>query len=484
MSTLNRRAFLHHAAAGATLAFPALRLGAAGSNEDIRVAVIGLGGKGRGHTRMLLKFPGARLTALCDVDPQRLAEQVAAAKEAGITVAGATDPRRILERKDVDAVVIATPNHWHAVLTVWACRAGKDVYVEKPVSHTIGEGPRMVEAARQYGRIVQSGTQYRSDEGIRAATAWIREGHIGRPRSAHIAWYEYRPGIGRAAPHQPAGLDYDLYCGPAAADPLTRPKLHYDWHWFWSTGDGDLGNSGVHPIDACRYMAGLEGLPRRALCLGGRFGVDDLAETPNTQLTVLDYPGLPMLVENRNLPAKPGQKAMDAFRGIREGFALDCEGGAFVGLKGGGVIYDRDGKRLKQFPGEGGGRHMGNFLDAVRSRRTGDLNAPVLQGHYSSTICHLGNLSWRLGRTDTLAACREAVRNHPGAAEVVDQLSRHLAANQLAADRARFTLGPWIDLDPASGSITAVAGADQATLARARALAEGSHRAPYGFNAA
>ena len=483
MNNLTRRGFVR-AAASATLAFPALRLGAAGSNADIRVAVIGLGGKGRSHVKMLLKFPGARLTALCDVDPQRLAEQVTAAKEAGVTVAVATDPRRILERKDVDAVVIATPNHWHAVLTVWACRAGKDVYVEKPVSHSIGEGPRMIEAARKYGRIVQSGTQYRSDEGIRAATAWIREGHIGRPRSAHIAWYEYRPSIGRAAPHRPENLDYDLYCGPAEAIPLTRPKLHYDWHWFWSTGDGDLGNSGVHPIDACRFMAGLESLPRRALCLGGRFGVDDAAETPNTQLTLLDYPGLPMLVENRNLPAKPGQKAMDAFRGIREGFALDCEGGAFVGLKGGGAIYDRDGKRLKQFPGEGGGRHMANFLDAVRSRRGGDLNAPVLQGHYSSTICHLGNLSWRLGRTENLAACRDVVRNHPGAAEVVDQLSQHLSANQLNADRARFTVGPWIELDATTGAITTVAGADSATLARARTLAEGTHRAPYGFDAA
>ncbi len=482
MTPLTRRTFISQAAAGAACAFPALRLGAAASNEEIRVAVIGLGGKGRGHAKMLHKFPGARLTALCDVDPQRLAEQVAAAKEAGLTVAAATDPRRILERKDVDAVVIATPNHWHAVLTVWACRAGKDVYVEKPVSHSIGEGPRMIEAARRYGRIVQSGTQYRSDEGIRAATAWIREGHIGRPRSAHIAWYEYRPSIGRAAPHRPDNLDYDLYCGPAEANPLTRSKLHYDWHWVWSTGDGDLGNSGVHPIDACRFMAGITGLPRRAMCLGGRFGVDDAGETPNTQLTLLDYPDVPMLVENRNLPAKSGQKAMDAFRGIREGFALDCEGGSFVGLKGGGAIYDRDGKRLRQFPGEGGGRHMANFIDAVRSRRAEDLNAPVLQGHYSSTICHLGNLSWRLGRPDTLAACREAVRNQPGAAETVDQLSRHLAANQLEASQALVTVGPWVDLDP-TGGITAVSGGDSATLKRARALAEGTHRRAYSFEA-
>jgi predicted dehydrogenase len=483
MKNLLRRDFLRRATAGAALAFPALRLGAAGSNQEIRLAVIGLGGKGRGHARTLLKFPGARLTALCDVDPQRLAEQVAAAKEAGVNVAGATDPRRILERADVDAVVIATPNHWHAVLTAWACRSGKDVYVEKPVSHSLGEGPRMLAAAARHGRIVQSGTQYRSDEGIRAATAWIREGHIGRPRSAHVAWYEYRPGIGRAAPHRPTGLDYDLYCGPAPADPLTRPKLHYDWHWFWSTGDGDLGNSGVHPIDACRYMAGLNGLPRRVRCLGGRFGVDDAAETPNTQLTLVDYPGLPMLVENRNLPAKAGQRAMDAFRGIREGFALDCEGGSFVGLKGGGVIYDREGKRLRQFPGEGGGRHLANFLDAVRSRRGGDLNAPLAEGHASSAVCHLGNLSWRLGREDALAACREAVRPHAGAAELVDQLAGHLRANQLDLGQARFRIGPWLEVAPDTGALTAVEGASAVELAAARQLAEGRWRSPYGFEA-
>ncbi len=482
-----RRTFLRAASLGATLAFPAVRrsFAAAGGspNEAIRLAVIGLGGKGKGHVKQVLGIKGVRLTALCDVDPERLAAQVAVAKEAGLQPFTATDPRRILERADVDAVIIATPNHWHAVLAVWACRAGKDVYVEKPISHSIWEGEQIVAAAKQYRRIVQSGTQYRSDEGLRAAAAWIKEGHIGKPRSAHIAWYEYRPSIGRAAPHLPTNLDYDLYCGPAEADPLTRPKLHYDWHWVWSTGDGDLGNSGVHPIDACRMMAGVSDLPRRALCLGGRFGVDDSGQTPNTQLTLLDYPGIPMLVENRNLPAKSGQKAMDQFRGIREGFALDCEGGSFVGLKGGGWIYDRDGKRVKQFPGEGGGRHMANFLAAIRSRRAGDLNAPALQGHYSSALCHVGNLSWRLGRESSLAECRDAVRNHPGAALVVDQFAGHLQANGLDAGRNRFVLGPWLELNPSTAALTGVSGGDSALLARARALAKGTLRSQYSFTA-
>lgn len=482
----SRRSFLRQAAFGGTFAFPFVRRSFAaasvGGNNDIRLAIIGLGSKGKGHVKQILGIAGARLTALCDVDPECVAAQVEVAKAAGVVPFTATDPRKILDRPDVDAVVIATPNHWHAVLTVWACRAGKDVYVEKPISHSIGEGEQIVAAAQKYQRIVQSGTQYRSDEGLRAAAAWIKEGHIGRPKSAHIAWYEYRPSIGRAAPHKPTNLDYDLYCGPAETEPLTRPKLHYDWHWVWSTGDGDLGNSGVHPIDACRMMAGLTGLPRRALSLGGRFGVNDAGQTPNTQLTLLDYPGLPMLVENRNLPAKSGQKALDQFRGIREGFALDCEGGSFVGLKGGGWIYDQDGKRLKQFPGDGGGRHMANFLHAIRSRRSADLNGPTQQGHYSSSLCHVGNLSWRLGRDSSLQDCRDAVRNHPGAAEAVEQLARHLAANDIDVAKNRFILGPWLALDPVSAGITAVGGGDSAMLARARHLAQGTQRAPYGFN--
>jgi predicted dehydrogenase len=481
MSACSRRRFLTRSAAASALAFPFVQraLAAGSANSAIRIAVIGLGGKGRSHVKNILATEGARLTALCDVDPERLAAQQQVAKDAGLTPFAATDARKILERADVDAVIIATPNHWHATLAIWACRAGKDVYVEKPVSHDIWEGAQLTAVARQTGRIVQAGTQYRSDEGLRAAATWIKEGHIGKPTSAHIVWYEYRPSIGRAAPHRPADLDYDLYCGPAPVDPLTRPKLHYDWHWVWSTGDGDLGNSGVHPIDACRMLAGLTGLPRRALCLGGRFGVDDAGQTPNTQLTLLDHAGFPMLVENRNLPAKSGQKAMDQFRGIREGIALDCEGGSFVGLRGGGWIFDRAGKRVRQFLGDGGGKHLVNFLDAVRSRRPADLNAPIEQGHYSSMLCHVGNLSWRLGREASATECRDAVRQHPEAATTFDQLQQHLAANDLDSAKTRFTLGAALDLDPANGEITGAG--ESSTLTRARQLARGHHRAPYAF---
>jgi hypothetical protein len=188
-----------------------------------------------------------------------------------------------------------------------------------------------------------------------------------------------------------------------------------------------------------------------------------------------------MVVENRNLPAKTGVKALDQFRGIREGFALDCEGGSFVGLRGGGWIYDRDGKRLRQFPGDGGGKHMANFLGAIRSRRPSELNAPPEEGHAASALCHLGNMSWRLGRPSATSACRDAVRDHATAAETVDLLERHLIANDVNLAKSRFLLGPWIELDPTTAEIRAVAGGDTAALAAARTLARGSDRGPYTF---
>ncbi len=479
----SRRRFLQQAAITGTLAFPVVRRarGAGSANGDIRVAVIGLGGKGKSHVKGLLQEAGARLVALCDVDPKRLQVQVDVAKEKSVTPFTATDPRKILERKDVDAVVIATPNHWHAVLAVWGCRAGKDVYVEKPVSHSMWEGAQIVAAARQYNRIVQGGTQYRSDQGLRAAAAWIKEGHIGRPRSAHVVWFEQRDAIGKSAPYKPDDLDYDLYCGPAPVEPLTRPRLHYDWHWVWSTGAGDLGNSGVHPIDACRMLAGVTGLPHRVMCLGGRFGFNDAGQTPNTQLTLIESPDFRMMVENRNLPQKPGVKAMDQFRGIREGFALDCEGGSFVGLRGGGWIYDREGNRVRQFPGDAGSKHMANFLAAVRSRRMADLNAPIVEGHHSSSVCHLGNMSWRLGRSAPVRACREAVAKHAEAAETLDVLEKHLVANGVSLEKDPFVLGPWLEVDRTAESIAAVSGGDGGLLASARKLAHGSQRKPYGF---
>lgn len=475
MMLSSRRDFLRKTAAGAAaLALPVGRV--PGANEDIRVAVIGVGGKGRQHAGVFARLPGVRLVALCDVDPKRLAERA----KGFDGVDSCTDPRRILDRNDVDAVVIATPDHWHALLAIWACQAGKDVYVEKPVSHNIREGRKIIEAARKYSRIVQAGTQYRSDEGLAEAARYIHEGNLGKVLWGHVPWYERRGSIGQVAPHTPDWLDYDLYCGPAPVKPLRRKELHYDWHWVWSTGTGDLGNSGIHAFDVCRWFAGYEGLPPRAICIGGRFGVDDAGETPNTQLTVLDYKPAPIFIENRNLPVEKGDKAMDHLRGIREGVVLQCEAGYFAGFRGGGWAYDNQGNKIKQFKGDGGGAHQANFIRAVRDRKPGLLNAPIQKGHVSSAVCHLGNLSYRLGTGAAPARLQEIARDFKQAGRTLDRLAEHLRANEVNLAETPMALGPWLTVDPDTEEIAGVTGTDVPNaLEEARRLAHGSYRRPF-----
>lgn len=469
-----RRHFLKQAVVAGTTLWSSRRV--LGANNDIRVAIIGLGGKGKHHVSQFLKIPDVRIVALCDVDPQRLAKQVQ-------RVDGAyshTDPRKVLDRQDIDAVVIATPDHWHGLLTVWACQTGRDVYVEKPVSHNILEGRKMIAAGKKYGRIIQSGTQYRSDVGLKAAADYIAQGHIGKMLWGHVVWYELRGSIGKVAPHTPTNLDYDLYCGPAVVKPLRRQKLHYDWHWIWSTGTGDLGNSGIHAFDLCRWFAGYQSLPPRAVCLGGRFGVNDAGETPNTQLTLLDYPDAPILIENRNLPKEKGLKALDHYRQVREGIILQCEGGYFAGLRGGGWIYDNQDKRVKQFVGDGGGRHAANFIDAVRQRDAGILNASIQEGHVSSACCHLGNFSYQLGKPTDTATLKATMRKCQQAGPTVEKLERHLHANGVDLNQEPMICGPWLTVDKQTEEIVKVDGPDsKKVLAKAKELAHGRYRKPY-----
>lgn len=465
--------------AGGIATFPALARAAGGTNDVIRLAVIGLGGKGKQHVDMFSAVPGVRIAALCEVDPKRLAPVVEKLKQKGIAPFTASDPRWVLERDDVDAVVIATPNHWHALLAVWAIRAGKDVYVEKPVSHNIWEGQRIVEEAKAKGRIVQAGTQYRSCPGLRAAAEWLREGNIGKPLWAQVVWYEYRPAIGKCAPWTPTDLDYDLWCGPAPLEPLTRPKLHYDWHWVWSTGDGDLGNSGIHAFDACRMFLPGAVFPKRILSLGGRFTYDDAAQTPNTQFTVMEYSGLPVIIENRNLSMEKDAVVMGNLRSVQEGFVLQCEGGYFAGFRMGGSVFDNNGKRLRRFQGNNGEDHQVNFIKALRSRRAADLNAPIQEGHVSSAVCHFGNISYRMGQPGNLTACREAIGQHAQVQEAFTHLVRSLEGIDVDLDKTHFTLGPWFELDPASGDILKVGAGEAAQLERARRLARGTYRASF-----
>ena len=289
MKPITRRNFLSSSTtAGLALGMPGIMIRAEGStrtegpNETVRLAVVGMGDTkavggvgGRGHQLIprLREVPGAKIVALCDIDQTFLDREVQAFKTRGETVATHTDLRRVFDDKTIDAVVIALPNHWHALATVWACQAGKDVYVEKPFSYNIWEGQQMVAAARKYGRMVQVGTQNRSSTLLREAFDYLRGGHVGAIRYAHALVYRARDGIGKvdAPTPSPGTVDYDLWCGPAPKTPLMRKQLNYEWHWFWGTGNGEIGNNGIHVIDVCRWALGQNQTPPRAISIGGRF---------------------------------------------------------------------------------------------------------------------------------------------------------------------------------------------------------------------
>jgi predicted dehydrogenase len=422
---------------------------ATGANDDIRFAVVGFGGRGMSHIEGLREVKGARMVALCDVDQSILDREVKKYRDLGEKIEAYSDIRKLLENKDIDVVSFATPNHWHALGTIWAMQAGKDVYVEKPVSHNVWEGRRMVEVARKLNRIVQAGTQSRSSSGMAEGIQWVREGHVGKILRARGLCYKRRPSIGKVDGPQPIPpeIDYDLWCGPAPKEPLMRKKLHYDWHWVWPTGNGDLGNQGIHQMDMGRWALGETELSPRVLSVGGRLGYVDDGTTPNTMIVFHDYPTAPLIFEVRGLPASAEAKNMDKYHGVDVGLVVDCEGGSMrISNYTGVTIVDKDGTEIKKFSGSSS--HFANFIDAVRSRKHTDLHADILEGHLSSALCHTGNISHRLGKTQSPEEIREAVKSNKDLAEALDRMEQHLAANNVDLKQTPATLGAVLKMNP------------------------------------
>lgn len=464
MNHLTRRSFLK----STTLTTAAFSLSprswaqVPGANDDIRVAVIGFNGQGGSHISSLLKAKGARITALCDCDQEVLNKGAEKLSADGKVVETHTDIRKLLESKNVDAVSIATPNHWHALATIWAIQAGKDVYVEKPVSHNVSEGRRMVEFARTYNKIVQTGTQSRSSRnGIAQAVAWVKAGNLGKIKVSRGICYKPRGSIGKSsAPLEiPPNIDFDLWCGPAAKLPIMRKRLHYDWHWVWNTGNGDLGNQGIHEMDVARWFLGVTELSPRIFSVGGRLGYVDDGETYNTMVIYHDYPEAPLIFEVRGLPSrkigaderdgdgKRPKETMDKYKGAQIGIVIECEGGhVTVPSYNGATAYDKEGKEIQKFSGSEG--HHDNWLKAVRSRKPEDLHADILEGHLSSALCHTGNTSCRLGAAKSPDEIKEAVKADKGLAESFGRMAEHLAANGVDLSQEKVTLGLPLKMDP------------------------------------
>lgn len=448
MKTITRRNFIRSTAiTAATVVWTARSWSqVAGANEAIRVAVVGFKGRGGDHISGLRKIPGVRITALCDVDKEVLAAGAQKIPDAETY----TDIRKMLESKNIDAVSIATPNHWHALGAIWAIQAGKDVYVEKPVSHNVWEGRKIVEAARKYNKIVQTGTQSRSSlTGIKAAVEFVQKGNLGKILVARGICYKRRDSIGKVDGPQPIppSIDYDLWCGPALKLPLMRKRLHYDWHWVWNTGNGDLGNQGIHEMDVARWFLGVNELSPRVLSFGGRLGYIDDGETPNTLVVLHDYPKAPLIFEVRGLPEKKGSKNMDSYKGAQIGIVIECENGhVTVPSYSSAIAYDKDGKIIKEF--KGAEDHYQNWIKAVRSRKVEDLNADILEGHLSSALCHTGNISYLLGKKANPDEIREAVKSDAPLAEAFGRMAEHLAANGVDITKDKVTLGIPLKMDP------------------------------------
>ncbi len=452
MSRLTRRDFLKNTmAAGVASVFASPYSRVLGANDDIRLAVVGTGGQGSNHMDYFNKLPGVRVVAICDVDKSHLDSSASKfEKKYGQKLTTYADVRRLLEDKSIDAITSATPNHWHSLVTVWACQAGKDVYIEKPVSHEIWEGRKMVEAARKYNRIVQAGTQRRSSEAYRNAFEYINQGNIGKILWVRGLCYKVRNSIGKVSGPQPIpqSCDYNLWCGPADREPLMRKSLHYDWHWVWNTGCGDIGNQGAHEMDEARWALGQKGLPQRVISIGGRFGYDDDGETANTQIVFFDYKPAPLIFEVHGLPRKKGINARDIYRGIDIGFVVQCEDGYFAAGTAGGWIYDNNGERIKQFAGHGGGEHHQNFIDAIRSRKVSDLNADIKVGHISAALCHMGNISYRLGRTMPTEEITETIKGNNEMMESFERMLTHFGVNDINLEKTPATIGPMLTMDP------------------------------------
>lgn len=396
---MRRRTFLV-AAAG-----PALPL--RGEADRVRVAVVGLGGRGLDHIHFLAALPDAAIPVVCDVNqPARERAVALAEKLTGRRPDEAADIRRILDRRDVDAVALSTPNHWHALQTIWACQAGKDVYCEKPASHNLEEGRRMAAAAQRYGRMVQVGAQSRSIGHKREAVERLRSGEIGEIYRAQGFCYKRRKSIGRKPdrPSPPAGLDWDQFLGPAPMRPFNENRFAYNWHWFWDTGNGDIGNQGVHELDLARWGLGEEGPPVRVFSEGGKYLYDDDQETPNTQNAIFTFASGRVLEfsvrglltpEVGRLERRDGNTIGVLFYGRDGVMAVDAWGYRIYRgetLSPEAAVPFREGKVWDTTP------HWRNFLEAVRSRKSESLACGIENGVMAAGNCHMANISYRLKR--------------------------------------------------------------------------------------
>ena len=418
------------------------------------MAVAGIHGRGGSHIDAFTKMKGCTVTHLIDPDSSMFPSKAAGVeKKTGKKPKCVQDIRKALEDKDIDAVSVATCNHWHSLITIWSCQAGKDVYVEKPCSHNVFEGRKCVEAARKYNRIVQHGTQSRSSN-VANVVAAIQSGKYGKLLIAKAYCCKPRWSIGfKPIEAPPTSLDFDIWLGPAPKQPYHKNLVHYNWHWFWDTGNGDMGNQGVHQMDIARWGLGAT-LPNSVISLGCRYvnekDFKDQGQTPNLELCIYDFNGTLLVFETRGLVAKKNKEGKDPFP-FKVANDWYLEAGKIVGDK----FYPKGKDKGEPLPAPAKkgksrtGDHFANFIAAIRSRKPSDLNAEIEEGHYSSALCHLGNISYRLGKPVPFSQKpKDLPENEQVAASIKDIQENLKGALGMDLDKYTYQIGPKLTFDP------------------------------------
>ena len=436
-------------AAGFFSALPARSLRAANPSNEINLGFISCGGRAGQLMGQFSNVDGINVAGVCDVDEKK----VGMAKERFPKTNTYTDMRELIKASDIDAVVISTCNHWHCLAAIWAMEGGKHVYVEKPLSHSQWEGKQTVAASRKYDRICQIGTQQRSDPMQAEIKKFLHEEKaLGEIKSARVNRYGLRPPIGkRETPLEiEKTIAYDLWLGPAQDQPIYRDKLHYDWHWDWNTGSGEMGNWGVHVVDDLRnnIFQDSVALPKRVLGGGGRVAFNDAGQTPNVHFAYFDTGSIPVVIGLSNLPKKPGggKKELPKHPGPNSGYIAFCEGGRFEGKRGSAVAYDNDGKVIKKFKGNRGDVvHQANFIEAVRQNDRKIQNAEVAIGNDSTGWCNLANVAYRSGSQFSRDQANEVGLQQWQS--LISDMDEHLKAHDLELESSDIHLSPMLTLD-------------------------------------
>jgi len=449
MGLLNRREFTAAGlAAGAVATLPGRIAFAA--NEEINVGFISCGSRAGGLMGSFSKIPGVNIAGLCDPDEERLGK----AKTRFPKAKTWTNLRGLIEDKSIDAVVVATCNHWHCLAAIWAMEAGKDVYVEKPLSHTQWEGRQTVAAARKYNKICQLGTQQRSDPMQGEIKKFLHEEKaLGNILTARVNRFGVRGQIGKNPKPlvPPKSVDYDVWLGPAKEQAIYRDKLHYDWHWDFNTGSGEMGNWGVHVLDDLRNNIFQDSvkLPKQVIGGGGRVVYNDAGNTPNVHFCLFDTGGIPVVIALSNITAGTGSKSGSPHPGPGSGYMAFCEGGRFEGQRGRAVAFDNDGKVIKSFKGNAGnGLHQANFIDAVRSRKSSDLNAEVSIGNDTTGWCNLANVSYQTGKTFSFADAKQVKVGSQIWQSVLGDMTKLLKAHGKNIESSEIKLSPLLTINP------------------------------------